>query len=183
MSRKVKILFSLSIVALLLDQVSKLWARTLEVRPAITVIEGWMNLIYVENRGAAWGLFSDWPEAVRLPFFIGISLTAFGLILFFVRRLKSEDTLPLIGLAMVLGGAIGNFIDRIAFMHVVDFIDVYYETRHWPTFNVADIFISLGVGCLLLEIFFGKSELSAAGAGRSRTENPPAPALARELDE
>lgn len=165
MKRKYKLLTGIALVGVVLDQLSKFWARGLEDAPPITVIEHYFDLIYVENKGAAWGLFSGISDSIRAPFFILISLLAIGFIFYFLRKVRKNQTVLILALSFVLGGAVGNFIDRLVYNSVIDFIDWHYYQHHWPTFNVADIFISVGVGFLLIEMFFGKSELSIFQGG------------------
>lgn len=113
------------------------------------VIDGFWSFRYVENPGAAWGLLANASEAVRVPFFIVVSIAAMALILGFFRKLEDHQRLLIFGLSLVFGGAIGNFIDRLHQSYVIDFIDWYVGRYHWPTFNVADAAITVGVGLLL----------------------------------
>ena len=158
--RKYLILTIISVSTVLLDQVTKYWAQALKTRPSITIIEHFFHLRYAENRGAAWGLFSGMEEDLRIPFFILISFLAIGFIVYFFKMLKDNQYFLIVALSFILGGAVGNFIDRMAYNYVIDFIDWHYYHLHWPTFNVADAFISVGVGMLMFEMLFGKSELS-----------------------
>jgi signal peptidase II len=119
--------------------------------PTIQVIDGFWNWRYVENPGAAWGLFAGARDNLRVPFFLIISVVAIGFIINYVRKLRDDQKLQLWGLSLVFGGAIGNFIDRLHLSYVIDFIDWYVGTAHWPTFNVADSGISTGVGLLVLD--------------------------------
>jgi len=118
---------------------------------SIALIPGF-NLTYVRNTGAAFSFLSEaggwqrWFFAV-LAFTISIVLTVW------LYRLKKHETLLAVALALVLGGAVGNLIDRLAYGYVIDFLDVYYQSWHWPAFNVADMAISLGVFLMLLESF------------------------------
>lgn len=119
--------------------------------PTVPVIDGFWNFRYVENPGAAWGLLSTASESVRVPFFLLVSLGAVVFIIAFFRRLADDQHLMVWSLALVFGGALGNLIDRLHLSYVVDFIDWYVGTAHWPTFNVADAGITTGVGLLMLE--------------------------------
>ncbi len=118
---------------------------------------------YAQNRGAAWGLLATLPAGARVPFFHIVSIVAVIFILSYVRKLQPEQRYLQVAFSLVLGGAVGNFIDRLARGYVIDFIDWYWHdpqflayTRHWPTFNVADSAISVGVVLLLLESFLSK---------------------------
>ncbi len=106
---------------------------------------------YVENAGAAWGLFQNLSDGVRNAFFGLVSLAAVSFILFYYRKLRREQRYGQVALALLLSGAIGNFVDRVARGYVVDFIDWYAGSYHWPTFNVADSCIVLGVALLLVQ--------------------------------
>jgi signal peptidase II len=119
-------------------------------------IENYWHFRYVENPGAAWGLFDELPDAVRRPFFHVVSLVAMGFILFMYVRLEPSQRLVRWALALVMGGALGNFVDRLLRGYVIDFIDWHWRNQpgmHWPTFNVADVAICVGVGLLLVDSF------------------------------
>jgi signal peptidase II len=131
-----------------------------------TVSERFMRLRYAENPGAAWGLLRDVPEHIRSPFFHVISWLAVGLILFYFLKLArtgAGDVWTLGGLALVLGGAVGNYIDRLARGFVVDFIDVHWFAKAaWPSFNIADSAICVGAALILLESFRRKGARAPA---------------------
>ncbi len=111
------------------------------------------NLVHVRNLGAAFGFLNDpsTPWAARL--FLGATVVAAGAILWIARTAKSQNFTA--GLGLILGGAVGNAVDRIRFGAVVDFLDFHYKDFHWPAFNVADIGICLGAGIAALYILFG----------------------------
>jgi signal peptidase II len=134
-----------------LDQFSK-WAieRTMDVHQSIPLIEGVFNLTHVRNRGAAFGLFADLPQVVRLPLFMAVSVGALAVLIVLLRSLRSEERGVRIALAGVLGGAIGNLIDRVQYGAVIDFLDVHWRGYHWPAFNVADSAITIGIIVLLI---------------------------------
>lgn len=119
--------------------------------PTVQVVEGFWNWRYVENPGAAWGLLAKSSDAVRVPLFLAVSVAAMAFIISFVRKLEDEQTLLLLSLSLVFGGALGNFIDRLHLSYVIDFIDWYVGTSHWPTFNFADAAISTGVALLIID--------------------------------
>jgi signal peptidase II len=126
--------------------------RHLEVhatRPYTVWSRGW-RMIYVENPGAAWSLFRDLSENARTALFTVISLAAVAFILGYYRRLRDDQRYHQVALSLLLAGAIGNFIDRLARRYVIDFIDWFAGSYHWPTFNVADSLIVVGVALLLL---------------------------------
>lgn len=120
----------------------------------VSVFDSFWHYRYVENPGAAWGFLSQSLSAWRTPFFLAVSLGAMGLILHYYHRTAPEQRALRLGLALVFGGAVGNFIDRVRLGYVIDFIDWhYYDKAAWPTFNVADAAITVGVGILLLDLF------------------------------
>jgi signal peptidase II len=119
---------------------------------------------YVENPGAAWGLFRTFSPGFRNLFFTLVSLGAVGFILHYYRKLSEDQRFLQVALALVLAGAIGNFIDRLARRYVIDFVEWYWWNRpdlRWPTFNIADSLIVVGVIMLVLH---PGSQRSAAGA-------------------
>jgi lipoprotein signal peptidase len=126
----------------------------------VTVVEGFWNHTYVRNHGAAWGMFSQHDESFRKPFFMTISIVALVFVLWIFRGVGATQYLMITTLALIVGGALGNFVDRIRFGYVVDFIDWYVtlggRERHWPTFNIADVCISVGVTLMILQSFFVK---------------------------
>lgn len=121
------------------------------------VTESWFNLRVAGNKGAAWGLFRDLPETWRVPFFVAIAAVAVVVIVLFYRSARGQKVLS-VALTLILGGALGNLADRVRLGYVVDFIDWYYGDWHWPTFNVADIAISVGVGLLLVDMVINRGE-------------------------
>lgn len=122
----------------------------------IAVIPGFFNLIHTENSGIAFSLFAGASSPWKIVLMIGVSVAL--LITVVVVALKSRELSRVtgVGLALVIGGASSNLLDRIRFGQVVDFLDVYYRSYHWPTFNVADSAIVVGAGFLLLEVLLSK---------------------------
>jgi signal peptidase II len=118
--------------------------------PEVKVFESFWSWRYVENKGAAWSMFARLPDLFRLPLLLGVSSLAVVFILAFVRKLEPGQTTLQVALGLVLGGAFGNIVDRAHFGYVVDFILWYYDDLYWPTFNVADVGISCGLGLILL---------------------------------
>ena len=116
------------------------------------------KLTYVHNTGAAFSFLSEAGGWQRW-FFAGLALMMSIVIAIWLTRLKKHETLLAVALSLVLGGAVGNLIDRLAYGYVIDFLDVYYESWHWPAFNIADSAITLGVILMLAESFgLGKSK-------------------------
>jgi signal peptidase II len=136
----------LATVSVLIDQVTKIYARSyfapdrIQIRPAIEVIPNFFELVYVENKGAAWGMLSEHTDILSI-----ISGVMLVLIVVF-RKQIFHDVLPQrIAFGLLVGGIIGNLIDRVWFGFVTDFLDFYIGTSHWPAFNVADSSICIGV--------------------------------------
>ncbi len=148
----------LSLLAVILDQGSKLVIdSSMRLYQSIPVLP-YFNLTYVHNTGAAFSFLSEAGGWQRW-FFAGLAILISAVIAVWLARLKQHETLLAIALSLVLGGAIGNLIDRLAYGYVIDFLDVYYGNWHWPAFNIADSAITLGVMLMLAESFgLGKSE-------------------------
>ena len=152
MPRRYRILGIAAIVALVLDQVSK-WAVMQfipEHRP-ITVIAGLFDLVNIRNRGAAFGFLNRSDIGWQFWLFLAATVVAVWAIVMLVRS-SDEDPWLFTALGLVMGGALGNLVDRVRFRAVVDFLDVYWGDWHWPAFNVADsaIFVGAVLACLIL---------------------------------
>ncbi len=142
----------LSLFTILLDQGSKLAINSsMQLYQSIPILS-FFKLTYVHNKGAAFSFLSEAGGWQRW-FFAGLALVISMVIAVWLSRLKQHETLMAVALSLVLGGAIGNLIDRLAYGYVIDFLDVYYQTWHWPAFNVADSAITLGVMLMLAESF------------------------------
>lgn len=135
-----------------LDRLTKLWAvRQLKGKGEILVLGNFFQLVYVENRGVAFGLFS------KLNFLLPVlTLVLIALLIVMARKYKKKGKRALIPLAFIIGGAVGNLIDRLTTGYVVDFFSFNFGNYHFPVFNVADIFVTLGTFFLL--IFFLREE-------------------------
>jgi signal peptidase II len=141
------------------DQVTKFCVdRWMPLHHSIPVIDGLFNLTYIRNTGAAFGIFAGSAAAFRLPFLILFSLVAVGFVLSMLRRLSPDQTGLITALAFIIGGAVGNLIDRVAYGEVIDFLDFYWGTYHWPAFNVADSFITIGVVIIAIYLVKAKGE-------------------------
>ena len=160
MAPKSRIFFAAAAISLAIDQLSKTWVvKNLGFTDRIPVIDGFFYLTHVRNPGAAFSLFADAPEAIRAPFFIVTTLIALGLIVSFFRKLSPRDRLAALALGLILGGAVGNLIDRLIYGEVVDFLHLrLWSGYSWPDFNVADSSIVVGVALLVLELFASESE-------------------------
>jgi signal peptidase II len=165
LSAKWKLVIAWLISIIVLDQLSKMIVdRTMALHGSIPIIDGFFNLTYVRNTGAAFGMFSRSHQAFRLPFLILVSVVAIGFILTMLRRLRDQETGMITALAFILGGALGNLIDRLLHGEVIDFLDVYWSSYHWPAFNLADSFITIGVTITLYFLLKAKGEDPFAAA-------------------
>ena len=136
-----------------------LWLAHPPRAPDITVIEGFWRFRYAENPGAAWSLFAGAAAWFRTPFFLLVSLAAMVFIVYYYRRVGAEQRWLRLALAMVFGGAVGNFLDRVRFGYVVDFIEWHWhEVASWPIFIIADSAISVGVAIMLLDMVLRPKE-------------------------
>ncbi len=142
----------LSLIVLVLDQWSKIAVDSAMYLYQSIAIAPYFNLTYVRNTGAAFSFLSEAGGWQRW-FFSAMAIAICAVLIVWLYRLKKNETLLAIALSLVLGGALGNLIDRLAYGYVIDFVDVYYQNWHWPVFNVADMAISLGVFLMLLESF------------------------------
>jgi signal peptidase II len=118
----------------------------------VEVIHGFFNLVHVRNTGGAFGIFGGEKGGLGSLLFVVISLIAIGSILFLFVRLREDEKTLSLSLSLVLSGAIGNLIDRLRLGEVVDFLDFYLFSYHWPAFNIADSAICLGIGLMALEL-------------------------------
>jgi signal peptidase II len=140
----------LAAAVLLLDQLTKLIVvNNLQAYVDVIPVTGFFNLVHVHNTGAAFSLFADQPGWQR-GFFVAVALIASGIILYLLRKTAGRRMFSA-ALALILGGAIGNVYDRIAYGHVIDFLDVFIGSWHWPAFNVADSAITIGAAMLVFD--------------------------------
>lgn len=140
-------------IVLVLDQITKYIIEThVRLHDTITVIPGFFNITHVRNKGAAFGILSTLPDHWRTAFFLSVTLIAVAAISVLIVR--TIERLPLFAFSLIAGGAIGNVVDRIRYGEVVDFIQWYVKSYYWPSFNVADSAISIGVVLLAYEMLF-----------------------------
>lgn len=144
--------FWLSALVIILDQITKQMAEAqLVYHKALAVFPGF-NFTLMYNEGAAFSFLSNAGGWQRW-FFTVLSISISIVLAIWITRLSHDKKILAAGLSLILGGAIGNVIDRVLFGHVIDFIDVYYKTAHWPAFNIADSAISLGATLLIIDMF------------------------------
>ena len=139
-------------LALVLDQITKVMVMdSLVAYQDVIPLTGFFNLVHVHNTGAAFSLFADQPGWQR-GFFITLAGIATAVILYLLSKTRGQ-TLFSAALALILGGAVGNLIDRVLYGHVIDFLDFYVGSWHWPAFNVADSAITLGAALIIWDSF------------------------------
>jgi len=148
---------SLSVLVILLDQVTKYIADARLVYAEAVPVMPSFNLTLMYNRGAAFSFLSD-ASGWQRWFFVSISLTASVLLILWLRKLASGQWLLALALALILGGAVGNLIDRLWFGHVIDFIQLYYRDFYWPAFNIADSAITVGAVLLVWDSLFARTK-------------------------
>lgn len=154
------IVLSIAAAIVVLDQLTKkLVMGSLPLWKSIPVIDGFFNLVHVQNRGAAFGFLNRSDMEWQFWLFASFTVVAVVLVLYMVRSLSPATMWGLSAFGAILGGAAGNFIDRVRFRHVVDFLDFYIGGWHWPAFNVADIAICYGIAIFaVITLFPSKSE-------------------------
>jgi signal peptidase II len=159
LSAKWKMVLGWVVTILVLDQLTKaIVDRTLSLHQSIPIIDRFFSLTYVRNTGAAFGIFAGSHEAFRLPFLILVSVLALGFVVVMLKRLHDEEKGLITALSLIIGGAIGNLIDRVLYGEVIDFLDFYWSNYHWPAFNVADSCITIGVLITLFYLIRAKGE-------------------------
>ena len=143
----------LSIAVIVIDQLTKLWVdSSLALHERLPLIEDFFDLTLAYNPGAAFSFLADAGGWQRW-FFTILSTVVTIILVVWLKRLPAHEKINAAALALIIGGAVGNLIDRIAYGHVIDFLLVYYQQWSWPAFNVADSAISVGVVLMLLAMF------------------------------
>lgn len=154
------ILIAVTFALVALDQFAKMAVHSkFDLGETIKIIDGFFNLTYVRNQGAAFGILNHSQPTFRELFFLSIPPIAVFIIVLFLYNLPENETLEIYALSMISGGAIGNYIDRLRFGYVVDFLDVHIRDFYsWPVFNIADSAIVVGVGILSILMFIKKKK-------------------------
>ncbi|GAB1724047.1 MAG: signal peptidase II [Nitrospira sp. CR1.1] len=160
----------LSLAIVVVDQATKVYVmETMRLHESIPVITNLFSITYIRNPGAAFGFLSSSSSSFRFVFFGLTSIFAVGLLGMILVRMPKDDWMGRLSVAGILGGAIGNLLDRLRYGEVIDFLDFYINGYHWPAFNVADSAITVGVVFLILHFALEKeSEHSPVVS-----ENPP----------
>lgn len=145
---KIKYILILAVVVIV-DQLTK-WGiqATMSIGDSIDVIKGFFRITYLQNTGAAWSMFEG-----KMGFFYLISVLFLIGMFFFLRSTPKEDQLTSVGIVLMMAGTVGNFIDRLLFQYVRDFLDFVILGYDFPVFNVADISLCIGVGLIILSVF------------------------------
>jgi len=138
---------------LVLDQITKALVENLmHLYQSIEIVPYFAHLTYLKNTGAAFGVLAGTRSPVRMVFFVLVSSVAIGCVLYLLKNLRPGRTSVVTSLALILGGAVGNLIDRLRMGEVIDFIDLHWHHLHWPAFNVADSSITIGVILLFIQM-------------------------------
>ncbi len=147
-----------ALAVVLLDQISKiLVVHYLRVQESLVVIAGFFNLVHIRNRGMAFGIMSRPDTGLASLFLLATTLVAVILLLLWFLKLKENEGRIAFGISLILGGAVGNLVDRLRFREVIDFLDLYLGPYHWPAFNVADSAITVGTFWLVISLIFLRS--------------------------
>ncbi len=149
----------ITVLVVVIDQISKwLVVRDVPLYGKINLLP-FLDVTHIRNPGAAFGIFRDLPESLRLPMFVLVLIAAAVVIVYFLSKTGNNDRLLVVSLALILGGAIGNSIDRFRLRYVTDFIDFHWfgnPALHWPPFNLSDSAITIGVILILFDTFILK---------------------------
>jgi signal peptidase II len=160
----IAVLIAITVTSLAADLVTKGWAKAnlegVESKSHalrhLEIWKGYVEFIFARNPGGAWSFLRNLPDSLRRPFFLVVSAAAIVFIITIYRRVNRDQWAMKVGLPLALGGAVGNLVDRIRYGWVVDFIDISLKwggkDHHWPTFNVADIAIVVGVGLMAIDM-------------------------------
>lgn len=152
-----KHLYATSGLVILLDQLTKLWVTAkIPLYGGVEVISGFFNLVHVRNTGGAFSILAGTPSVWRQLFFTVVTLGVVFLLLMVYRKVAARDYWSKTAYALIIGGALGNLMDRIRLGAVVDFLDVHWKGYHWPAFNVADAAITTGAVMLIIALLRGK---------------------------
>ncbi len=142
-------------LVIVLDQFTKLLVtHALRLYESVIVIPGFFDLVHVRNRGIAFGLLNHFDTIWSSIILSAVTAVAILLLVFWITRLRDDEGWMAFGLSLIIGGAVGNLIDRIRLGEVVDFLDFYVGAFHWPAFNIADSAVTVGTFCVILSMIF-----------------------------
>jgi len=146
------------LVVLIADQVTKYLVTTsIPLHGGVEIIPGVANLVHARNPGAAWGLLAESTWSLRWLFLVVVSIAALLCIAWMMVTSKQIDAYLLVALSFFFGGAAGNLVDRVRFGEVIDFVDLYVGSVHWPAFNVADASLCVGTGLFFIHFLVRRS--------------------------
>jgi len=152
---------------ILLDQITKAYIHhAFHLYESLPIIPDLFSITYIRNPGAAFGLFAQQEERFRSILFSAVSVIALLLLATMIYQTPKEERGQLSALSLLIGGAIGNILDRIRMGEVIDFLDFYIGTHHWPAFNVADSAITIGVTLLMLQLLINKKKVASQESGQ-----------------
>ena len=153
--KKMYLILSVTVVAVvLLDLITKACIDSnMSLHESVVVIGGFLNITYVRNPGAAFSFLATASPGFRSVFFLTVTVLAIILVLYYIAKSKTDESLMIFALSLIMSGALGNFIDRVRLGEVIDFIDVHLGAYHWPAFNVADSAITVGAFIMLFVLF------------------------------
>lgn len=141
-------------LAVIADQITKMWAANAFIYGETRPVTGFFNFTLVHNPGGAFGLLGQAAPGTRLAVFIVVVLIALIALIWAFCHYYRQNRFMAVVLALIIGGAIGNLIDRIRFGFVIDFLDFHAKGWHWPAFNVADICVTLGLALVIIYVLF-----------------------------
>lgn len=169
-----KLHFLIALLIVILDRLAKLAVESkIPLHDGIQIIPGFFRLTHLENRGAAFGLFADSPSPWKIGTLVLFSVVALVVVSTLLWKNSHKVSTTGVGLALILGGAIGNLWDRLTAGHVTDFLLFYVGRYQWPAFNVADSAIVVGACLLVYEIVFVKEEKDRSQVAGIRSQQKP----------
>jgi signal peptidase II len=155
-------------LVVLLDQITKYCITSrMELHESIPVVAGFFHITYVKNPGAAFGFLAGASPLFRSVFFLAMTAAAIALIIHYLRGSEEKEPALVFSLSLILGGAVGNLIDRLWLGEVIDFLDVSVSSYHWPAFNVADSAISIGAAVIFVAVI-RRRETPSENVGRKK---------------
>ncbi|MBC7419590.1 MAG: signal peptidase II [Bdellovibrio sp.] len=161
MKRKYLLLITLTCLLVALDQLTKLYVHTqFQLHESRVIIDNFFHLTYVRNFGAAFGFLSQTPPVFREIFFLMMPPLACLIILYIMREIDDNDSRQILSLSSIFAGALGNYLDRLQFRYVIDFLDFHFYGKYsWPAFNIADMAIVFGVAFLMYAMLSEKKSI------------------------
>ena len=144
---------TISSAVLVFDQITKLMVeKAMSLYASVEIVPNFVHITYLRNTGAAFGFLAGGRSTLRMVFFSLVSAVAIGCISYLLKTLRPQQKTLIVSLSLILGGAVGNLVDRLRMGEVIDFIDLHWHHIHWPAFNVADSAISIGVILLFFQL-------------------------------